>query len=279
MGTLYVVATPIGNLQEMSPRAIETLRQVDLIAAEDTRHTATLLRAFDIRTPTLSYHQHNERAREDRLLAALDAGDVALVSDAGTPAIADPGNALVAAVRRAGHRVVPIAGPSAVAAAVSASGLVPGPYLFLGFVERQGDERRVQLGKAAASGYPVVLFESPVRLGETLAELREVFGDREAVVARELTKLHEEIVGGTLSALAGRFGDGEAVRGEIAIVIGGDARTDDTEAGMDPVRVVRALLAQGMKPSRAARETAAITGLSGADAYELVRRIGSEQRA
>lgn len=279
MGTLYVVATPIGNLQEMSPRAIETLRAVDLIAAEDTRHTATLLRAFDIRTPTLSYHQHNERAREDRLLAALDAGDVALVSDAGTPAIADPGNALVAAVRRAGHRVVPVAGPSSVAAAVSASGLVPGPYLFLGFVERQGDDRRVQLGKAAASGYPVVLFESPVRLGETLAELREVFGDREAVVARELTKLHEEIIGGTLSALAGRFGDGGAVRGEIAIVIGGDAPADRTEAGMDPERVVRALLAQGMKPSRAARETAAITGLSGADAYDLVRRIGSKQRA
>ncbi|MGC4106451.1 MAG: 16S rRNA (cytidine(1402)-2'-O)-methyltransferase [Thermomicrobiales bacterium] len=274
MGTLYVVATPIGNLQDLSPRAIETLRGVDLIAAEDTRHTATLLRAFDIPTPTMSYHQHNERAREAQVLAALEAGDVALVSDAGTPAIADPGNALVAAVRAAGHRVVPVAGPSAVAAAVCASGLVPGPYLFLGFVERQGDERRVQLGKAAASGYPVVLFESPVRLGETLADLREVFGEREAVVARELTKLHEEIVGGTLTALAERFSDG--VRGEIVIVIGGDVRGSD--AGMDPERVVRALLAQGMKPSKAAREVAAITGLSGSDAYNLVRRIGSEQR-
>ncbi|HWK81354.1 MAG TPA: 16S rRNA (cytidine(1402)-2'-O)-methyltransferase [Thermomicrobiales bacterium] len=276
MGTLYVVATPIGNLQEMSPRAIETLRSVDLIAAEDTRHTATLLRAFDIGTPTLSYHQHNERAREDRLLSALEAGSVALVSDAGTPAIADPGNALVAAARAAGHRVVPIAGPSAVAAAVSASGLVPGPYLFLGFVERQGDTRRVQLGKAAATGYPVVLFESPVRLGETLADLREVFGERDAVVARELTKLHEEIAGGTLSALVERFGEG-AARGEIVIVIGGE--TQAAEPSLDPERVVRALLAQGMKPSRAARETAAITGLSGADAYDLVRRIGSEQRA
>ncbi|MGN6032317.1 MAG: 16S rRNA (cytidine(1402)-2'-O)-methyltransferase [Thermomicrobiales bacterium] len=276
MGTLYVVATPIGNLQEMSPRAIETLRRVDLIAAEDTRHTATLLRAFDIGTPTLSYHQHNERAREERLLAALETGDVALVSDAGTPAIADPGNALVAAARAAGHRMVPIAGPSAVAAAVSASGPVPGPYLFLGFVERQGDERRVQLGKAAATGYPVVLFESPVRLRETLADLREVFGERDAVVARELTKLHEEIVGGTLSALAGRFGE-NAARGEIVIVIGGETQT--AEPSLDPERVVRALLAQGMKPSRAARETAAITGLSGADAYDLVRRIGSEQRA
>lgn len=275
MGTLYVVATPIGNLQEMSPRAIETLRNVALIAAEDTRHTATLLRAFDIQTPTLSYHQHNERAREERLLAALDAGDVALVSDAGTPAIADPGNALVGAVRAAGHRVVPIAGPSSVAAAVSASGLVPGPYLFLGFVERHGDERRVQLGKAAASGYPVVLFESPVRLAETLTDLREVFGERDAVVARELTKLHEEIVGGTLSSLADRFGEG-TVRGEIVIVIGGEVHVS---TGMDPERVARALLAQGMKPSKAAREVAAITGLAGSDAYELVRQIGSEQRA
>ena len=275
MGTLFVVATPIGNLQEMSPRAIETLRAVDLIAAEDTRHTATLLRAFDIQTETISYHQHNERARESRMLAALDAGDVALVSDAGTPAIADPGNALVAAARAAGHRVVPIAGPSAVAAAVSASGLVEGPYLFLGFVDRQGDGRRVQLGKAAATGYPVVLFESPVRLGETLAELGEVFGERDAVVARELTKLHEEIVGGTLSALATRFAEG--TRGEIVVVIGGETQVAETT--MDPERVVRALLAQGMKPSKAARETAAITGLSGADAYELVRRIGQEQRA
>jgi 16S rRNA (cytidine1402-2'-O)-methyltransferase len=275
MGTLYVVATPIGNLQEMSPRAIQTLRDVDLIAAEDTRHTATLLRAFDIRTPALSYHQHNERAREDRLLAALETGDVALVSDAGTPAIADPGNALVAAARASGHQVVPVSGPSAVAAAVSASGLVPGPYLFLGFVERGGDERRVQLGKAAASGYPVVLFESPVRLAGTLADLAKVFGDREAIVARELTKLHEEIAGGTLAALADRYAD-EEVRGEIVIVIGGEMRTAD--AGMNPERVVRSLLAQGMKPSRAAREAAAITGLSGSDAYDLVRRIVSEQR-
>ncbi|MGB3329277.1 MAG: 16S rRNA (cytidine(1402)-2'-O)-methyltransferase [Thermomicrobiales bacterium] len=276
MGTLYVVATPIGNLQDMSPRAIETLRSVSLIAAEDTRHTAILLRAFDIQTPTLSYHQHNERAREERLLAALESGDVALVSDAGTPAIADPGNALVAAVRAAGHRVVPIAGPSAVAAAVSASGLVPGPYLFLGFVDRQGDGRRTQLGKAAATGYPVVLFESPVRLAETLATLREVFGEREAVVARELTKMHEEIAGGSLSSLVERFA-GEAARGEIVIVIGGEESA--VALDMDPERVVRALLAQGMKPSRAAREAAAITGLSGADADELVRRIASEQRA
>ena len=276
MGTLFVVATPIGNLQDMSPRAIETLRSVALIAAEDTRHTANLLRAFDVQTPTLSYHQHNERAREERMLAALDSGDVALVSDAGTPAIADPGNALVAAVRAAGHRVVPIAGPSAVAAAVSASGLVPGPYLFLGFVERQGDSRRTQLGKAAATGYPVVLFESPVRLAETMATLREVFGEREAVVARELTKMHEEIAGGSLSSLVERFA-GETVRGEIVIVIGGEESA--VVLDMDPERVVRALLAQGMKPSRAAREAAAITGLSGAEAYDLVRRIASEQRA
>lgn len=272
MGTLYVVATPIGNLQEMSPRAIETLRRVDLIAAEDTRHTATLLRAFDIATPTMSYHQHNERARENRLLAELEHGDVALVSDAGTPAIADPGNALVAAVHAAGHRVVPIAGPSAVAAAVSASGLVPGPYLFLGFVERQGDARRVQLGKAASTGYPVVVFESPLRLGETLGDLRAVFGDRDAVVCRELTKLHEEIVPGTISSLETQFG-AAPVRGEIVLVIGGaDARADTD----DPADVARALLVQGMKPSKVAREVASITGIAGSDAYVLVQRLRDE---
>lgn len=270
MGTLYVVATPIGNLQEMSPRAIETLRRVNLIAAEDTRHTAPLLRAFEIETRTISYHQHNERAREDRLLVELERGDVALVSDAGTPAIADPGNALVAAVHAAGHRVVPIAGPSAVAAAVSASGLVPGPYLFLGFVERQGDERRVQLGKAAATGYPVVFFESPVRLVETLGDLVAVFGDRSAVVCRELTKLHEEIVSGGLASLAARFGEGQ-VRGEIVIVVSG-ADTHDQMLD-DPAEVARALLVQGMKPSRVAREVASITGIAGSEAYALVQRL------
>ena len=273
MGTLYLVATPIGNLGDMTPRAIGTLRSVSLIAAEDTRHSGTLLKAFDIQTPMLSYHHHNRRQREQRLLEALDAGDVALISDAGTPGIADPGREIAEAARRAGHVVVPIPGASALVAAVSASGLVAGPFVFLGFLERAGEERRLQLGKAAATGWPIVLFESPVRLGQTLADLRDALGDRDAIVARELTKLHEEFSGGSLEHLADVFANRE-VKGEVVIVVGEEAITG-TDAG-DVRGLVRRLLADGLKPSRAAREVAAIAGLPSDEAYALVRDVARE---
>ena len=275
MGTLYIVATPIGNLDDISPRAVATLREVRVIAAEDTRHSAKLLRRFGITTPMLSYHQHNEREREDRLLAALTDGDVALISDAGTPAIADPGQRLVAAARAHGHRVVPIPGPSALTAAVSASGMVPGPFVFLGFVPRGGEDRRRVLTKAATSGFPVVLFESPVRLGATLADLAAAFGDRAAVVARELTKIHEELSFGTLESLAETYRETEP-RGEIVIVVG-EATAIGPDGG-DVEAVVRRLLADGLKPSRAAREAAAITGRPGAELYDLVRAVAKERR-
>lgn len=269
MGTLFVVATPIGNLQDFTPRAIETLRSVHLIAAEDTRHSGTLRTTFDITTPMISYHHHNRSQREQQLLDALETGDVALITDAGTPAIADPGQEIVAAAHAAGHRVVPIPGASAAIAAVSASGLVTGPFIFLGFIERKGEERRVALGKALQSGWPVVLFESPNRLVETLQELREVFGDREAIVARELTKLYEEIVPGTLATLAARFGEAE-VRGEIVIVVGaGETAAEE----VDLETIARRLLADGLKPSRAARELAAIAGISSDDAYTVIRAL------
>lgn len=269
MGTLYVVATPIGNLQDFTPRAVETLRSVQLIAAEDTRHSGTLRREFDIDTPMISYHHHNRQQREQRLLDELETGDVALVSDAGTPAIADPGQEIVAAAHAAGHRVVPIPGASAAIAAVSASGLVTGPFVFLGFIERKGEGRRVALGKAQQTGWPVVFFESPQRLLETLAELREIFGNRQAIVARELTKVHEEIVYGTLSEQESHFGHGE-VKGEIVIVLGsGDAGADDVDAES----VARRLLADGLKPSKAARELASIANLSSDTAYEIIRTL------
>jgi len=274
MGTLYVVATPIGNLDDMSPRAVAVLRDVSLIAAEDTRRSATLLRHFDIATPMISYHHHNRKSREDRLLRALAEGDVALVSDAGTPGIADPGREIVAAAHDAGFRVVPVAGPSSLAAAVSASGLVEGPFLFLGFLPRAGEERRAQLGKAAAVGYPVVIFESPVRLEATLADIRQVFGDRQAMVARELSKLHEELVRGSLGELRAHFARDE-VRGEIVLVIGaGDDRQDEA---IDVRAVIESMLGQGMKPSRVAREAAALTGLAGSEVYALVREIQAER--
>lgn len=273
MGTLYVVATPIGNLADMSPRAVEILRQVDLIAAEDTRRSATLLRAYDIDTPMISYHQHNLKSRENRLLVALAEGDVALISDAGTPGIADPGREIVVAAREAGFTIVPIAGPSSLAAAVSASGLVAGPFLFLGFLPRTGEERRAQMGKAVALGYPLVIFESPVRLSETLGDLERVFGTREAMVARELSKLHEELISGTLAELRDRFADQEP-RGEIVIVVG--AAAEDSSPEIDVRAVIRNLLAEGMKPSRVAREAAALTDIAGSDVYALVRTIQAE---
>ena len=273
VGTLYVVATPIGNLDDMAPRAVETLRAVHVIAAEDTRHSAKLLRIFDIATPMLSYHQHNEREREARLMTALTEGDVALISDAGTPAISDPGQKLVAAALARGHRVVPIPGPSALTAAVSASGMVPGPFVFLGFVPRAGEERRRALTKASTSGFPVVVFESPVRLGGTLADLSAAFGDRPALVARELTKIHEELSFGSLAALAEQFQETEP-RGEVVIVVG--EQIEISTDGGDIEAVVRRLLADGLKPSRVAREAAAITGRPGAELYDLVRKVAGQ---
>lgn len=271
MGTLFVVATPIGNLDDITARAIDTLREVELIAAEDTRQTAKLLRRFEITTPTMSLHRHNERQRVERLLTALAEGDVALVTDAGTPAVSDPGAVAVRAAREAGHRVVPIPGASAVVAAASASGLIDGPFLFAGFLPRSGEARRAALGRLVAAGVPAVVFESPNRLAETLNDLETWLGDVEAVVARELTKVHEEVRGEKLSALRERFGAGE-VRGEIVIVVSAAERGEVPEA-TDVTALASRLLADGMKPSRAARELAKIAGISGDEAYEIVRSV------
>lgn len=271
MGTLYLVATPIGNLGDMTPRAVETLRQVDLIAAEDTRHSARLLRHFGIDTPVVSYFQHNQKRREADLMRALENGDVALISDAGVPAISDPGQALVAAARDAGHRIVPVPGPSSLTSAVSASGLVEGPFVFLGFLPRSGGERAAMIARAAATGFPLVIFEAANRLTETLDDLHAGLGERPAAIARELTKVHEEIVSGSLSGLATRMR--APVKGEIVIVVG-DASESPQPEGANVHAVVRSLLASGMKPSRAAREAAAITGLPGSEVYEIVRQIG-----
>jgi len=273
VGTLFIVATPIGNLGDMTFRAVETLRNVDLIAAEDTRHSSILLRKFGITTRMISYHQHNLASRESRILGELETGDVALISDAGTPGIADPGVEIAALAFDAGHRVVPIPGASALTAAVSASGLVPGPFLFVGFLPRSGEERRVAIGKAVASGIPFVVYEAPTRLLATLADILGASGNRRAMVARELTKLHEELRIGTLDGLGSYFRT-TPPRGEFVIVVGADANFSSGPGDVEAV--VRQLLTDGAKPSRAAREAAAITGISGSDAYDLVRRIARE---
>lgn len=274
MGTLFVVATPIGNLEDMTPRAVAVLRAVSLIAAEDTRHTRGLLNHFSIRTPLVSYHEHNERARSDELLRALQDGDVALVSDAGTPGISDPGAWLVRAARADGHRVSPVPGPSAVTAAVAAAGLVIGPFTMLGFLPRKATERRRLLARIGVTGLPVVLFEAPNRVAATLRELALAWGERPAVVMRELTKVHEELISGGLGELAERFSQ-RPPRGEVVIVVG--ALESSTEAGdIDAVEVLRQMSRAGLSPSQAAREAAAVTGLPRSQLYALARSLPNE---
>lgn len=278
MGTLYVVATPIGNLSDMTPRAVEVLGAVSLVAAEDTRHTLGLLRHFEIETPLLSYHAFNERARRERLLGALDNGDVALVTDAGTPAISDPGNDLVATVLAAGFPVSPVPGASSLVAAVSASGLVPGPFVVVGFLTRKGRERSVELGRAASTGMPLVLFEAPNRLADTLGFLLEALGDRKVTVARELTKIHEEVRHGPLSVVAHHYRR-HPPRGEIVIVVGGNDDTDSAPDTEDDDAVIRALLNTGLSVSQAAREAASLTGRPRSELYEVARRLRATDQA
>jgi 16S rRNA (cytidine1402-2'-O)-methyltransferase len=274
VGTLYVVATPIGNLEDISARALRVLREVRVIAAEDTRHTGRLLRHFGIDTPTISYHAHNEREREGRLLAELALGDVALVSDAGTPGISDPGTALVAAAARAGFPVSPVPGPSSLSAALSAAGLGEGPMLFLGFLPRERGARQRTLARAAASGALLVLFESPNRVAGTLEELAALLGgQRPAVVARELTKLHEELRRGSLRELAA-WGQSNDLRGEVVVMVEpGDAvaEGDDLPALIDTLR------RSGLGASEAAREAAKMTGLPRSELYPLARAWTPEQ--
>lgn len=267
MGTLYVVATPIGNLGDLAPRAEQTLRDVALIAAEDTRYSRRLLTHFRIDTPLISYHEHNRRERRERLLSALDAGDVALITDAGTPAVSDPGADIVAAALAAGHNVSPIPGPSALAAAISASGLIDGPFISLAFLPRDRAVRRITVARAAASGLPLVLFESPQRIGRTLQELEAALGDRQAVLLRELTKVHEEVRAGTLGTL-GQWATAATPRGEVTLVIAGAPAGSASEA--DASELLRSLRRSGLSASQAAREAATITGLPRSELYRLV---------
>ncbi len=270
MGTLHVVATPIGNLEDMTPRGLRILAEVPLIAAEDTRRTGALLRHFGIETPMISYHAHNERERRDRLLAALTAGDVALVTDAGTPGISDPGNDLVAAAHAAGFPVSPVPGASSLAAAVSASGLVAGPFVAVGFLPREVGPRRLAIARAAATGLPFVVFEAPGRVAATLAELLDALGGRPAVVLRELTKLHEEVRPGSLADLAA-WATANEPRGEVVVVVGGPPEAADPAAVDDDTALVATLRRSGLPASAAAREAAAMTGRPRSEMYEIAR--------
>ena len=235
MGTLYVVATPIGNLEDISARALRILGEVGLIAAEDTRTAGVLLRRFEIRPPDLvSYTEHNRGRRIPHIVERLATTDVALVSDAGTPAVSDPGIELVAAARAAGYDVVAVAGPSAVAAAVSVSGLRVATFRFVGFLPRARGELRAVLSEQTSRPEALVAFESPQRLRETLAAIEETLPDTRIAVCRELTKLHEETFTGTASEALAHFTE---PRGEIVIVIEGAAPgTQAPPADDDDVR-------------------------------------------
>ena len=220
MGTLYVVATPIGNLEDITLRALRVLREVNLIAAEDTRTTRTLLRAHEVETPLTSFHEFTGASKVRRLAERLENSDIALVSDAGMPGLSDPGYPLIRAAIEAGHRVTPIPGPSAILAALVASGLPMHDFHFMGFLPRKTGERRRALAAVAEEQATLVAFESPHRLRASLTDAAAVLGNRPMAAARELTKKFEEVVRGSIPELVERFGR-EAPRGEFTLIFGG----------------------------------------------------------
>jgi len=276
-GTLYLVATPIGNLEDITHRAIRILREVDLIACEDTRHTRKLLTHYGISTPMVSYHEHNERIRAGELLRELQKGkQVAVVSDAGTTGISDPGFRLVRAAIDNDIRVTPVPGPSAAIAAVIVSGLSTGDFFFGGFLPARKNQRRARLTQLATLRSTFVLYEAPHRILNTLLDAREILGDCEAVIARELTKLHEEVLRGRISDLISQFSTREP-RGEMVLVV--DHRDLGTGPGAEPLRatiteLVRELEFGGMDHRSALKQAAKRLGISRDEAY---RRLASER--
>jgi 16S rRNA (cytidine1402-2'-O)-methyltransferase len=220
MGTLYLVATPIGNLEDMSPRAIRILREASLIAAEDTRHTGKLLKHFEIETPITSYFEHNKLEKLDSILYKLSSGDVALVSDAGTPAVNDPGYELVKAALAASFDVRPVPGPSAPIAALTVSGLPTDSFLYLGYLPHKTSERHRRLEEVEAQPYTLVFLESPYRVVEALEDILSILGDRRICVAREMTKMFEEYWRGNVNGAAQHF-KSQAPRGEFTLVVEG----------------------------------------------------------
>jgi 16S rRNA (cytidine1402-2'-O)-methyltransferase len=270
-GALVVVATPIGNLGDLSTRAAEALRDADLVLAEDTRRTGKLLAHVGSEVRQLSLHEHNERDRADEVIARLDEGQrLVLVSDAGTPAVSDPGYRLIAAVVAADHRVEAIPGASALLAALVVSGLATDRVAFEGFLPRRGSARRERLGELATERRTIVLYVSPHRADEDLRDLAAALGDRPAALCRELTKLHEEVRRGGLGSLAAAV-EAEGVRGEVTLVVGGAPRVeagpvDDAEL----VARVRAKEAEGVARKAAIAEVAQAAGVPKRAVFDAV---------
>jgi 16S rRNA (cytidine1402-2'-O)-methyltransferase len=276
-GTLYIVATPIGNLEDISQRALRLLREVDLIACEDTRHTKKLLNHFGIDTKTTSYHEHNERERAEELCSILESGkSVALVSDAGTPLISDPGFRIVNTAIEKGISVVPIPGAAAVVTALAASGLPTDQFYFAGFLPARANARRARLEELAAIPATLIFYEAPHRISATLRDATEVLGDREAVAARELTKLHEEFARGRLSELVERFSKRETVRGEIVLMISGESANREsatnpaTSSSQKLAARIDELVRDGTDSKIALKQAARELGLKRDEAYRLM---------
>ena len=274
-GTLYIVPTPIGNLEDMTPRAVRVLREVDVIACEDTRHTQKLLNHLDIRTRTVSYHEHNERERAEELCKLLkEEKSVALVSDAGTPLVSDPGFRLVALAVAAEVPIVPLPGPTAFVAALSAAGLPSDQFFFAGFLPARATARRARLAELESVPGTLVFYEAPHRIAAALRDALSVFGDRAAVVARELTKIHEEFVRGKLSELAATFGANQKPRGEMVLIIGADnsrSGKDHRELPADSlIDRVNELENEGLDSKAALKRAARELGLKRDEAYRLM---------
>jgi 16S rRNA (cytidine1402-2'-O)-methyltransferase len=277
-GTLWIVATPIGNLEDFAPRAQRILGEVDLVVCEDTRHSGRLLAAFGLQARLASLHEHNEEREVPGLLARLEAGEsIALVSDAGTPLVSDPGFRLVRAAAAAGCTVSPVPGPSAVLAALSVAGLPTDRFCFEGFLPARPAARRSRLDALAAEPRTMVFFEAGNRLAALLEDAAEVLGpEREAVVARELTKLHETLYRGTLGELAGRLAaDADASRGEVVVVIAGHGSELAREGDEVALAALLPVLLEELPPSRAVRIAVRLTGVPRRRAYELALRLGA----
>lgn len=268
-GTLYIVPTPIGNLEDITLRALRVLREASLIAAEDTRVTRCLLAHYEIKTPLTSYHEHNKLAKLDAVLAAVQMGDVALVSDAGTPGLSDPGYELIRAALEAGVQVVPLPGASALLPALVASGLPADRFTYLGFLPRRRGDRRAALEQARDLAHTLVFYETPHRLLDALADMLGVFGPRQIAVARELTKLFEEIWRGPLDSALEYF-TANPPRGEITLVVAGAAGESLRVWSEDEVRAaLHDRLTRGEPRSEAARAVAAASGWPRRRVYDL----------
>ena len=269
MATLYIVPTPIGNLDDITLRAINVLREASLIAAEDTRRAAILLSHFDLHTPVTSYFEHNKLSKLDRILSALEQGDVALISDAGTPGLSDPGYELIRAAIEHGHLIVPLPGATAAIPALVASGLPTDSFLFAGFLPRKAGDRRRSLEAVKTDRRTLIFYEAPHRVCDALADMLAIFGNRSICVARELSKIHEEIWRGSISQAVERF-DAEAL-GEFVLVVAGAPEADRWDE--DRVRAaLRAEIEHGTSASDASRKVAELSGWNKRAVYALLNK-------